>query len=226
MMRVLVVDDDFRVASIHRQYVERIAGCEVVGEAHTGLEALELMESLRPDVVLMDVYLPDISGLEVMRRAAHLPVDYVTITAARDVETLRTSLRYGSLHYLVKPFTFPMLQEKLGQIRSWREDLANTTINGQAEVDRLVGALRAESSQRQLPKGLCDVTMSMIERVVSDAGAEMTAVDVARTSGVSRVTARRYLDFLHRQGRVRVRSQYGAAGRPLHLYSVDEAVPG
>jgi response regulator of citrate/malate metabolism len=226
MMRVLVVDDDFRVASIHRQYVERIAGLEVVGEAHTGHEALEMMETLLPDVVLMDIYLPDISGLEVMRRAAHLPVDYVTITAARDVDTLRSALRYGSLHYLVKPFTFPMLQEKLGQIRSWRAELASTTINGQAEVDRLVGALRAESSQRQLPKGLCDVTMTMIERIVRDADGEMTALDVSRASGVSRVTARRYLDFLHRQGRVRVRSQYGSAGRPLHLYSAEQRVPG
>lgn len=224
-MHVLVVDDDFRVASIHRQYVERIAGLEVVGEAYNGQQALELMDSLLPDVVLMDIYLPDISGLEVMRRAGHLPIDFVTITAARDVETLRSALRYGSLHYLVKPFTFPMLQEKLGQLRSWRTELANTTINGQAEVDRLVSALRSESSQRQLPKGLCDVTMTMIERVVNDAAGEVTALDVSRVSGVSRVTARRYLDFLNRQGRVRIRSQYGSAGRPVHMYSAVDSVP-
>jgi response regulator of citrate/malate metabolism len=219
-LRVLVVDDDFKVASIHRQYVERVDGFTVVGEAHTGRRALELVAELDPDLVLLDIYLPDLSGLDVMQRLqTEGDVDVIAITAARDVATLRAAMRYGALHYLVKPFTFPALREKLASYASWASELEQTTITGQAEVDRLIGALRSDPPDRGLPKGLSETTMDLIATVVRTAPGELTAVDVAEAAGVSRVTARRYLDHLRRQHQVQMRSRYGEAGRPVHLYS-------
>jgi two-component system CitB family response regulator len=220
VISALVVDDDFMVASIHRQYVERIAGFSVVGEAHTGIQALELVDSLRPDLVLLDLYLPDMSGLDVLRQLrAHSSVDVVAVTAARDAETLRAALQCGVVHYLVKPFTFPMLREKLESYESWARALRQATISDQAEVDRLVGALRSDASARTLPKGLSEATMHLVEQVVVGAGREVSAADVGEAVGVSRVTARRYLDHLHHCGSIGLRLQYGASGRPLHLYS-------
>jgi response regulator of citrate/malate metabolism len=227
MISVLVVDDDFMVASIHRQYVERVAGFSVVGEAHSGRDALSLTRSLRPELVLLDVYLPDMSGLDVLRELrASMQVDVLAVTAARDAETLRAALQLGVVHYLVKPFTFPALRDKLETYGSWAQALRRTAISGQAEVDRLLGVLRTETAVRVLPKGLCAETMELIAGVVADAEDEVTAVDVAAAVGVSRVTARRYLDHLHHAGAVKLRLKYGSSGRPLHLYShgADEAV--
>jgi response regulator of citrate/malate metabolism len=219
-VRVLVVDDDFKVASIHRQYVERVDGFTVIGEAHTGSQALQLVAQLDPDLVLLDIYLPDMSGLDVMQRLqSEGDIDVIAITAARDVATLRAAMRYGALHYLVKPFTFPALREKLASYASWASELEQTTITGQAEVDRLIGALRSDPPGRELPKGLSETTMNLIATIVRSSPCEVTAVDVAEAAGVSRVTARRYLDHLRRQNQVRVRSRYGVSGRPVHLYS-------
>ncbi len=98
MIRTLVVDDDFRVAELHCAYVERVPGFEVVGQAHSGAAALADVDQMRPDLILLDIYLPDISGLEVLQRLredAQAPVDVIAITAARDVESLRAAMRGG-----------------------------------------------------------------------------------------------------------------------------------
>jgi response regulator of citrate/malate metabolism len=220
VIRVLIVDDDFMVASIHRQYVERIAGFAVVGEAHTGREALELAASLRPDLVLLDVYLPDMSGLDVVRELrASTEIDVIAVTAARDTETLQAALRHGVVHYLVKPFTFPTLRDKLERYNSWSQALRRGAVSGQDEVDRLVGVLRSEPAGRAVPKGLRAETLDLVRRVVAGAGSEVTAVDVAAAVGISRVTARRYLEHLYHAGAIAMRPLYGASGRPLHLYS-------
>ena len=116
MIRTLVVDDDYRVAELHCAYVERVPGFAVAGRAHSGAEALQSVDQLRPDLVLLDIYLPDISGLEVLqhlREDDHPPVDVISITAAREVESLRAAMRGGVVHYLIKPFLFATFEEKL-----------------------------------------------------------------------------------------------------------------
>src|SRR5690606_32904927 len=115
MIRVLVVDDDFMVAKVHCGFVERVPGFTVAGVAHSGAQALTTLLEVRPDLVLLDIYLPDMSGLEVLRqiRERATPVDVLVITAARDVDTIRTSLRGGVIHYLIKPFNFDMLRSSL-----------------------------------------------------------------------------------------------------------------
>ena len=221
MIDVLVVDDDFMVASIHRQYVERMPGFAVVGEAYTGRGALEQVRSRKPDLVLLDVYLPDMSGIDVLGELRSTSqTDVIAVTAARDTETLQAALRYGVVHYLVKPFTFPTFRDRLERYRSWAQALRRTTISGQDEVDRLVGVLRSEPAVRSTPKGLRAETLDLVRQVVAGAGREVTATDVASEVGVSRVTARRYLDHLQHAGVLAMRPLYGASGRPLHLYSV------
>ena len=106
MIGVLIVDDDFMVAKVHAGFVDALDGFEVVGTASTGAAALAEVQRLRPDLVLLDVYLPDMTGLEVLRRVRESgpPVDVVVISAARDVDSIRSALHGGVLHYLVKPF--------------------------------------------------------------------------------------------------------------------------
>lgn len=220
-MRTLVVDDDFRVADLHRRYVERVDGFEACGTALTGRQALEQVEALHPDLVLLDVYLPDLSGLEVARairqRTGRQP-DLLFVTAARNVDTVREAMRGGALHYLVKPFSFATFRDKLVGCREWAARLQATTEADQEAVDSLYGLLRPASSHADLPKGLARPTLALIARVVEEFDGDASAAEVAARSGVSRGTARRYLEHLCHVGRVELRPRYGTSGRPEHRF--------
>lgn len=229
MIRTVIVEDDFNIASIHKGFLERIGGFEVVGEARTAKDAIELIEQLHTDLVLLDIYLPDASGLDVLRRLRALGrghVDVIAITAARDVDTLRSALQGGAVHYLVKPFEFNVFREKLESYAAARARLASARQLDQAEVDRVVGLLRPEG-RGALPKGLSTATLELVARALRDALRDLSAVEVAKRTGLSRVTSRRYLDHLVRSGTVELTMRYGSAGRPEHRYRwlVTEVTP-
>lgn len=230
LVRTLVVDDDFRVAALHRCYTERVPGFVVVGEALSGAAALDGIESLRPDLVLLDMYLPDIGEDELLRRLRHPDrpaVDVIAVTSARDPATLRLALRHGVVHYLVKPFSFGAFQEKLERYRSLGVRLSQLAHVDQREVDALYNLLRTSTCER-LPKGLSGVTMDAVLAALRETPGHLTAADVGARAGVSRVTARRYLDHLCTVGRARLTLRYGSTGRPQHRYLAceREAPPG
>ena len=222
MIRTLVVDDDYRVADLHCAYVERVRGFEVAGRAHSGTAALQSVDQLRPDLVLLDIYLPDMSGLEVLQRLReddHPPVDVVAITAAREVDSLRAAMRGGVVHYLIKPFLFPALEEKLLSYAAAHERMTRLGTAEQGDVDRIFGALRSARNE-PLPKGLSDSTLELIIQVLGKSQSGLAAAAVAEVAGVSRVTARRYLDHLCQLGRAELAMRYGGPGRPEHRYQL------
>lgn len=222
MIRALVVDDDYRVAELHCAYVERVQGFEVAGRAHTGAAALQAVDQLRPDLVLLDIYLPDISGLDVLQRLReddHPPVDVVAITAAREVDILRAAMRGGVVHYLIKPFLFPTFEEKLLSYAIARERMKRIGKAEQGDVDRIFSTLRSARNE-SLPKGLSDATLELIIQVLGRSQSGLAAAAVAEAAGVSRVTARRYLDHLCQLGRAEVAMRYGGPGRPEHRYQL------
>ena len=222
MIRTLVVDDDYRVADLHCAYVERVAGFAVAGRAQTGAEAIAQVDRLRPDLMLLDFYLPDLSGLDVLRglrEEEHPAVDVIAVTAARDVENLRAAMRAGVVHYLIKPFRFTAFEEKLASYANASARLDGLREADQGEVDRIFGALRAGSGAGgALPKGLSDTTLELVVRTLHGARSGLAAADVASEAGVSRVTARRYLDHLCRLGTAELTMRYGGRGRPEHRY--------
>lgn len=220
-LRILVVDDDFAVAALHRSFVDDLADFTVVGVAYTGGEALAAARRLRPELVLLDVYLPDITGLEVLHRLREEQVvDVVVITAAREVETVRTAMAGGVLHYLIKPFTradlHARLEDYLRHRRLVRQSAAEPL--DQERVDRLLGAGRPTPPARALPKGLAWRTMETVSTALRSSASPLSAEDVAEQVGMSRVAARRYLEHLASAGAARVQPQYGQAGRPRNLY--------
>jgi len=216
---VLVVDDDFMVARIHRGFVERTDGFQVVGVAHTGADALEQVRALEPDLVLLDIYLPDLGGLEVLseiRRVAP-EVDVLVISAAREAETVRRAWRGGVVHYLMKPFTYDALRERLEHYAHAHQGLRVGTTAEQADVDRIFGVRPAAGDDR-MQKGLSPQTRQLVERELTAAGT-LSAAECAAAVGISRVSARRYLEFLAARGAAEVSLRYGTTGRPERRYT-------
>jgi response regulator of citrate/malate metabolism len=221
-IRTLIVDDDYRVASIHAEYVARVGGFEAVGRAGSAAQALEAIRLLTPDLVLMDIYLPDGDGLEVMRTSLQSPThaDFVVITAARDVRSVRTAMQLGAVHYLVKPFGFSALNERLSSYRELRRHMAGLGEAEQQDVDALFGLWRKPANPSALPaKGHSAPTLELVRAAVRAADTDVSATEVAETVGISRATAQRYLSYLARHGVVRLQLRYGATGRPEHRYS-------
>jgi response regulator of citrate/malate metabolism len=221
VIRTLVVDDDFMAVSIHRQFLERIPGFEVVGEATTARDARALVERLRPDLVLLDIYLPDESGIELMRRLratdSSANVDVIAITSAKDVDVLRDSMRLGVVHYIVKPFTFRTFRERLESYAAARQRLGDMRHAEQRDIDRLYGLLRT-SGEASLPKGISPPTLELVATLLRESGESVSAGELAARAGISQGVARRYLRFLAESGAVDFTLRYGAAGRPEHLY--------
>jgi response regulator of citrate/malate metabolism len=218
---VLVVDDDFMVGRVHAGYVGRVPGFKVVGTAYTGQAALELVESVHPDLVLLDIYLPDISGVEVLRRlrASGNPVDVLVITAARDVDTVRASVQGGAVHYLIKPFTFAALRERLERYAQARRRIEGLDEAGQEDVDGVLNLLHgAAGATTRLPKGLSAATCELVASVLREAGSDLSASEAGERAGLSRVSTRRYLEWLASSGQVQLTMRYGTAGRPEHRY--------
>ncbi|MDX3194312.1 response regulator [Streptomyces sp. MN03-5084-2B] len=217
MIRVLVVEDEPVAAEAHRVYVERLPGFAVAGVVHSGGEALRFCEREPVDLVLLDFYLPDTHGLAVCRslRAAGLPIDVIAVTSARDLGLVKAAVSVGVVQYLLKPFTFATLREKLERYAEFRD--ASGEVTGQAEIDRALGALRT-TEQPPLPKGMSVQTLEAITDALSGAAEGLSAGAAASAIGASRVTARRYLEYLADTGMAHREPHYGQVGRPEVWY--------
>lgn len=216
---VLVVEDDPLVAQAHGAYVERVDGFVLSGTAHNAQDALRLLKSTPIDVVLLDFNLPDAHGLEVCRalRMARTDVDVIAVTANRDLASVRAAVSLGVVYYLLKPFTFRALQDKLQRYQDFRQQLrSEDPLAGQGEIDRAFASLRA-ASDAALPHGLSAETLEAISRAMQR-GEALSSTEVAARCSVSRVTARRYLEHLTDAGVTRRRQRHHGSGRPEFEY--------
>ncbi len=220
MISVLVVEDDPVAGEAHENYVGRVAGFEVVGRVRTGQAALRFLDDHPVDLVLLDLRLPDMHGLQVSRalRSAGGSTDVIAVTSVRDLKVVRDSVASGVVQYLLKPFTFAAMRDKLESYATFRASLGHDgQVSGQGEIDRAFSALRG-IDRASLPKGMSEETLGAVIAAVRAAQEGASAEAVGRDSGVSRVTARRYLEHLVESGVVRRQPRHGGVGRPEMTY--------
>jgi response regulator of citrate/malate metabolism len=220
---VLVVDDDYHVAHAHALSVGRVEGFEVIGEAHTAGEAERLVEEQAPDLLLLDMYLPDFSGLDLVRRLAaggRAVPDFLLVTAARDIESVRSAMQLGALYYLVKPFSVAALREQLEAYRSWTEQLLRTPPSARPVDQSLVDSLYSlrGTPPRRAATGALQPTVARVLEIVTRAPGPVGAAEVAEILGASRPTAQRHLATLVKKQLLDIALTYGSTGRPEHRY--------
>ncbi|MDF3307926.1 response regulator [Rhodococcus sp. T2V] len=216
-LTVLVVDDDFMVASIHAELVNHeVDGFRVVGTAGTGAKALDMVAALAPDLILLDVHLPDLNGLEVLRRLRERgdDVDAIVVTAERDADSVKAALRGGAAQYLVKPFDLDELKARILGYAAARLEKGNTD---QTAIDAAFSLLPGRRTPvSPPPKGLSNESLDLVRNALA-AGQELSATECGQATGMARSTVRRYLEYLVESGEATVRHKYGG-GRPERLY--------
>jgi response regulator of citrate/malate metabolism len=218
MIRTLVVEDDPVLAEAHRLYVERVPGFEVAEVARTGADALRVLAAREVDLVLLDVYLPDMTGLDLCRtlRARGDAVDVIAVTSARDLPTVRAAVSLGIVQYLIKPFQFSTFRARLETYADFRRATESADTLQQDELDRILDGLRSPRPA-QLPKGLADSTLTALIGILK-AASPLTASELADRAGVSAPTTRRYLEYLTARRLVSGQPRYGGPGRPETVY--------
>ncbi|WP_203300049.1 response regulator [Marinobacter sediminum] len=224
-IRLLIIEDDRKIAEIQRRFVERLDDVELCGIAHTLADARDLIDVLSPDLILLDVYFPDGNGLDLLRelRASDSASDVILITAAKEVDTLRSALRGGVFDYILKPLVFERLEDAVNRYRDHLNRLSGLDQVAQKEVDALLPRSGGDEGHAEtadtdrLPKGIDGITLDKIREVLTT-GDEWSAEEVGAAMGASRTTARRYLEFLVGRGEAAAEVSYGNVGRPERRY--------
>lgn len=220
MLAVLIVEDDPMVAELNRRYLEQLEGYRLAGIAGNGEEALRLLQQTSVDVVLLDVFMPGMNGLELLQaiRQAQHGVDVILVTAAHDAATVEQALRQGVVDYLIKPFEFSRFQAALLNYRRRHESISERQSFCQQDLDKQFFAPLPSGEAAALPKGLDRNTIRIIWEQIIRTEREFSADEIAGAVGLSQVSMRKYLKYLQGLRLISAEVSYGAVGRPLYKY--------
>lgn len=226
-IRVFIVEDDPMVANINQRFAEKLSAFKVVGTASTETEALQQILHLQPDLVLLDIYLTQGSGLNILKqiRLHSLPTDIILVTAAKDTSTIHETLRYGAVDYLIKPFDMERLHKALRNYQKLRQTLSGNLDLSQTDLDQLSSTTKQTRSSpvssptpSTLPKGVHQFTLDQIHRFLGHQNQPLSCQQIASGLSMSKITIWRYLEYLVEVGKVKVDLEYGTVGRPTKLY--------
>ncbi|MCA0172231.1 response regulator [Bacillus sp. RAR_GA_16] len=222
-IEVLIVEDDPRIARINQKFTENVPGYVVIGVASSISEGKDLLEIVEPDLVLLDIFFPEESGLSLLWhiRENYKQTDVMMITAAKEIEAVQEALRGGAIDYIIKPVIFERFKQTLEKFKQTRGQMNHQKVVSQEEVDHLFTrqGTRAEVSTQVVPKGIDPLTLSKLTEVlVKQIPQGMTAEEVGSEMGCSRTTARRYLEYMVSLGKVDADLSYGTVGRPERRY--------
>ena len=220
-MKILIVDDDPMVAHINLKFANK-AGYNDVNIASDIESAKERLKKGDIDLVLLDVYLPTGKGTEILKwiRQENLSTDAILITADRSSETVEESMNFGAVDYLIKPFDFDRFQLAMEKFERKRNGFVGKKSVEQDDIDSIFfeSVSRNDKVKDILEKGMSEKTYTAILNAIKAIDASVTAEDLGDKLGISRVSVRRYLEFMESRGILEMKPIYGKKGRPQHLF--------
>jgi len=211
------------VLSINEKFIKRLPEFKVVGTASSAQEALKQIDTLEPDLLLLDVFMPQETGLDILRRLRHeqREIDVILVTAAQDAQTVSTALRLGAVDYIIKPYDFSRLKQAFEAFLLRRAALSGKDTVTQHDLDQLTPARETpRNNEDDLPKGLDEITLQKVVAAFRANPEPLSTDDLAQKLNLSRITVRRYLEYLEEQGRIIANLKYNTVGRPTRIYSL------
>lgn len=222
-IKTIIAEDDFRVAEIHEKFLGTFKEIEVIGKALNGKEVIQLLEQQQPDLLLLDIYLPDRLGTDLLPiiRQQYPQTDIIMVTAATDKELFEKALHYGVEYFLIKPVKLERFKQTIEEYVNKYQLMHSREEVSQDFVDLIYNKSIASSNQMKessLPKGIDEITLVKVKNVVENSSSSLSAEDVGVEIGASRTTARRYLEYLVSIKSCKAEVIYGAVGRPERRY--------
>lgn len=224
-INVVIAEDDFRIAQIHEEFLSRVKGMNLIGKSLNAKETMNLLKSHTVDLLLLDIYMPDRLGTDLLAeiRMNHPEVDIILITAARGKEYLNKALMFGVHHYLIKPVTIETFVEALENYKRNKQLLESVAEVNQDVIDRVFRVGKEKENKIDLPAGIDYLTLNKVSRILKEENKGLSADKVGEKMGASRTTARRYLEYLVSTKKAYVEQEYGIVGRPERNYHNKEA---
>ncbi|WP_077328444.1 response regulator [Virgibacillus siamensis] len=222
MIHVVIAEDDFRVAGIHEKFLTEVTGVKVVGKALTGSDTLKLIRDHQVDLVLLDIYMPDMLGTELIAeiRAIHHGIDVIMISAATEKEMVEKSIKSGIFDYIIKPVEMNRFTETIERYKRTKKAFINKPEVDQSLLDDYFGHNDQTQTSKPTPKGIDPLTLKNIQEIMKGTETGITAEEMGEQIGASRTTARRYLEYLISVGEVQANLEYGIVGRPERKYTL------
>ncbi|MEH6904751.1 response regulator [Neobacillus drentensis] len=225
MIRVMIVEDDPMVAEFNKRYLEQVQGFTLVAMAASVDEAIKKIEKLEIDLILLDIFMPGKLGLELLTylRENEKETDVIIISAASDMERIKKALRYGAVDYLIKPFEFDRLSRALVTYKEQTRFIQTQHVINQDVLDQQILHREDKPLIEDLPKGLTKDTLKQIWETIQELkDAPFSTEDVVKVVGISRVSVRKYLNFLKEMGILDVKVIYGTVGRPVYQHEFNK----
>ncbi|MED3787861.1 response regulator [Peribacillus frigoritolerans] len=227
-IEVLIVEDDLRIAEIQKLFIEKLEGFQTIGIASSYDEAKSFIEIMQPDLLLLDMYFPDMNGLDILKeiKQQSKQMDVIMITAAKEIEKVQEAIKIGIFDYIIKPVAFERFKQSLRRYQEYHIKLSELEKGNfpvtQQQVDKLLRKEMKEKEREQasLPKGIDRMTLEKVMVVLGKSSPGLTAEIVAKEIGVSRTTARRYLEHLMSEEKIDADLTYGTVGRPERVYAI------
>ena len=217
--KVLVIDDDPMVAMINSQYVQKNKNFIVCGTCKNGQDALEFLKQNQIDLVILDVYMPLMNGVETLKqiRKNAFCTEVIMVTAANDTQTLENTMHLGVIDYLIKPFALERFQIALEKFEAKMKAIKTAEILDQHCIDNIIGTCQKQSV-KNYPKGIQEKTLKKIEQYLKTQNTWINGDIIAEKVGLSSVTIRHYMAYLVQNGTVKESINYETGGRPSMLY--------